>query len=113
MEIEVLMSGKEFVGFYRAKSPIGNAHLVNADQMAKLFEALEAKLAALEEWKESALEVESKWDCQAVGRLLGVQWGSDIRSQIQPGIESLQAEVEKLRKAIKKSHFFVGEASDG
>ena len=59
MEIEVLMSGKEFVGFYRAKSPIGDAHLVNADQMAKLYETLEAKLAAL---VEAAIRLEDDWD---------------------------------------------------
>lgn len=68
-----------------------------------LLTEAEAEITQLKEWKESALEVESRWDCQAVGRLLGVKWGGDIRSKIQPGIESLQAEIAALRDSLEIS----------
>lgn len=45
----------------------------------------------LRAWKDSALAVERSWDCQAVGKLLGIPLGSDIRSQIEPAIRALIA----------------------
>ena len=46
---------------------------------------------ALAAWKESALAVEASWNCQAVGKLLGLPLGSDIRAGIEPGIRKLLA----------------------
>ena len=46
---------------------------------------------ALAAWRRSVLAVESSWDCQAVGKLLNLPLGSDIRANIEPGIRALLA----------------------
>lgn len=62
-----------------------------------------SELRELETWKTSQLKVESVWDEQAVGRLLGVPLGQSIRAAIQPSIEKLQQRVAELEGQTK--HF--------
>lgn len=56
----------------------------------------------LRRWKQECLAVESCWDVQAVGQLIGVPLGGDIRSAIQPAIETLRTENNRLRAALTK-----------
>lgn len=61
------------------------------------IQRLEAEVKQLKSWKEEMLYVESTWDCQAVGHLLGLTLGDNIRANIQSSIEALQAEVKRLK----------------
>ena len=76
--------------------------------------ALREENERLKEWKRSALEVESSWDCQAVAKVIGIPLGEDIRKHILPHILNLrsrlaaaEAKVEKVRKCVDilDSHF--------
>lgn len=57
-------------------------------------------LQRLRAWKAEALAVESEWDAQAVGALLGVELGASIRVAIQPGIATLQREADEAREQV-------------
>lgn len=50
----------------------------------------ESKVKELERWKKEYLELESTWDVQQVGKLIGVGIGRSIHPEIQPAIEMLQ-----------------------
>jgi chromosome segregation ATPase len=56
--IEVLKDGTEFIGFYRSGKPIGDALIVDENQMAARYETLESerdRLAnELDEWQSMA-----------------------------------------------------------
>lgn len=58
---------------------------------------LNARVAELEAWKESALATENLWDVQAVGREIGVDLGEHIRPQILPYIKRLKATLKNIR----------------
>lgn len=73
--------------------PFNDEHVVLAD----FARQLERENAELQRWKSEQLAVESTWDAQAVGRLLGVRLGQPIRPEIQPSIEA-------MREAIKAAH---------
>jgi len=51
-------------------------------------------------WKKQMLLVESKWDEQAVGKLLGIELGECIRANIEPKIIQLIQERDEARKII-------------
>lgn len=55
--------------------------------------AMLKEMQNLKAWKEEEMQVESQWDCQAVGRLIGSKLGEQIKPQIQPYIEWLQADL--------------------
>lgn len=61
------------------------AHLAN----------LNKELAELREWKRQQLEVENQWDCQKIGKMLGVPLGANIREHIAPKIANLNATIER------------------
>lgn len=65
---------------------------------------LNAELSELREWKRQQLEVESQWDCQKIGKMLGVPLGANIREHIELSVTGLldhlanhDAEIAKLR----------------
>lgn len=70
--------------------------------------ALKSERDDLARWKAEALLVESRWDCQRVGKLLGIQLGHDIRPNIEPKIRALleaRHQVEtKLNDALAELH---------
>lgn len=77
----------------------GKVQVVKADfarELERNLAAMTKERNELRAWKESALEVEKSWSCQAVAKLLGLPLGSDIRAGIEPGIMALQAKVERL-----------------
>lgn len=53
------------------------------------YKSLIQELKDLRAWKESAMALESTWDEQAVGKLLGLKVGDNIRPAIEPGIRKL------------------------
>ncbi len=98
----------EIKGLDRALSAQREAHERTTkdlqDALIKLA-ALKIDIATLTDerddlaaWKESALTVESRWDCQAVGKLLELPLGSDIRAQIEPKIRELIRERDEARE---------------
>jgi hypothetical protein len=53
----------------------------------------------LQEWKDSAMQVESSWDAQSVGKLLGFAIGSAIHPQIEPAIREIIKQRDALAEA--------------
>lgn len=68
--------------------------------MSVAFPALADEIERLRAWKAEALAVESMWDVQAIGKLLGVRYGGNIRPAIQPGIENLRELLTRAREHI-------------
>lgn len=66
---------------------------------------LASEVSRLKAWQDEQLAVESSWDAQAVAKLLGVPLGGDIRKAIQPAIERLKAEAEKVRAETLETVF--------
>lgn len=58
--------------------------------------------AALRAWKHEQLQVESQWDVQAIGKLLGLKLGDHVRPAIQPAIERLVAALRPFAEAFRK-----------
>lgn len=71
---------------------------------------LERERDELARWKKEALLVESRWDCQKVGKLLGLRLGEDIRPNIELKIRELldaRHQVEtRLNDALAELHRF-------
>ena len=63
-----------------------------ADEIARLKE----RIAELEAWKESALQVEREWDVQAVARMLNVPLGASIRSAIAKRVPIMVLALEMI-----------------
>ena len=60
------------------------------------LKALTAERDELRRWKDEALAVEASWDCQAVGKLIGVPLGQNIRPCIEPAIRRYQQDIDTL-----------------
>jgi len=58
----------------------------------------------LKRWKEEMLQVESEWDCQKVGDLLGIEWGKSIRKNIEPKIREILKAIQNLRDVEGRHH---------
>jgi hypothetical protein len=68
---------------------------------AKLVDALAEQCDELQQWKDSAMQVESSWDAQSVGKLLGFALGSAIRPQIEPAIREIIKQRDALAEALR------------
>ena len=66
-----------------------DAKVEEFDQLAERLVTRTAERDAAQAWKDSQLLVESEWDPQKVGKLLGVAWGASIRRNIEPKIAEL------------------------
>lgn len=60
---------------------------------------LRARIKRLEEWKESALEVEREWDANAIATLLGAKLGESHRKVIQREVPKLLTRIKRLEEA--------------
>jgi antitoxin component of MazEF toxin-antitoxin module len=77
---------------------------------------LEAKLAAvteqrdeareqrdkLQQWKNDQMTVNSEWDVQTVGKLLGLRIGESITLNIEPKIRELINQRDRLAEALEE-----------
>lgn len=63
------------------------------------YRRLEDEIGTLRRWKEEMLLVESQWDAQEVGTLLGVALGKNIRPKIAEGIRDLQEDLEMVSRS--------------
>jgi DNA repair exonuclease SbcCD ATPase subunit len=61
---------------------------------------LEAERDELKRWKAEQLAVESTWDAQVVGKLIGCKWGEGIREKIEPFIKDTIAERDRLKAEL-------------
>ena len=57
------------------------------------------RIKRLEEWKESALEVEREWDANAIATLLGAKLGESQRKVIQREVPLLLERIKRLEEA--------------
>lgn len=71
------------------------------DQLRAEIERLTRERDELAGWKASAMEVESRWDSQAVAREIALRPGQDIRPAILPGILALRAELSAAREEAR------------
>jgi hypothetical protein len=58
----------------------------------------------LKRWKEEMLQVESEWDCQKVGKILGIGWGQSIRKNIEPKIREILNAIQNLKDVEGRYH---------
>lgn len=70
------------------------------DALGAECDRLRAENERLRDWKESSIEVENRWDVQAVAKLMELLPGSDIRSNIEPYMRRLKTENERLKEDI-------------
>jgi hypothetical protein len=55
------------------------------------------QIAALQRWKDESLAVEESWDCQAVGKAIGIKLGGNIREGILPWVIAAKHAVATLQ----------------
>ncbi len=60
---------------------------------------LNFRIKRLDEWKESALEVEREWDANAVATMLGAKLGESQRKVIQREVPLLLDRIKRLEEA--------------
>ena len=63
---------------------------------------LQDRIKRLEEWKESALEVEREWDANAIATLLGAKLGESQRKVIQREVPLLLERIKRLEKSSQQ-----------
>jgi hypothetical protein len=63
---------------------------------------LQERIKRLEEWKESALEVEREWDANAIATLLGAKLGESQRKVIQREVPLLLERIKRLEKSSQQ-----------
>ena len=68
------------------------------DWAIEVARKLERERDELLQWKKETLLVESQWDEQAVGRLLGLQLGDFIKPNIEPKLRQLIKERDEARE---------------
>jgi len=61
---------------------------------------LQERIKRLDEWKESALEVEREWDANAVATMLGAKLGESQRKVIQREVPLLLERIKRLEEAL-------------
>ena len=87
-EIPTPMTDEIYIA-YGQHNQIG---MVNMTALSRRLEkeatVMSAELVELREWKRQQVFVDSKWDAQAVGKVMNLTLGSDIRPSIQPYIET-------------------------
>lgn len=80
--------------------PIGSTTNAKTDRAACRFPAMQEENARLRAWKESALQVMNKISLQEIANILNLQWGSDISSQILPGLTAFKERAEKAEARV-------------
>jgi uncharacterized coiled-coil DUF342 family protein len=65
-------------------------------------ERLERERDEALQWKKEMLLVDSQWDEQAVGRLLGLKLGKSIKANIEPSLRELLRERDEAREEAKR-----------
>ena len=83
---------KEELAAEKQITKLAHNRAIDSRQRAEIIEA----------WKREQLAVEATWDIQAVGKLIGVGLGENIRPQIYPAIEKLTAELAAAREEIAR-----------
>jgi hypothetical protein len=74
----------------------------NESRLLNSNEELERRIKRLEEWKESALEVEREWDANAIATLLGAKLGESQRKVIQREVPLLLERIKRLEKSSQQ-----------
>jgi hypothetical protein len=69
------------------------------DAQATKIREQQDRIKRLEDWKESALEIESEWDANAIARMLGAKLGESQRKVIQREVPNLLARIKRLEEA--------------
>ncbi len=81
-----------------------------ARQLERECKALREENARLLAWKAEQLQVESSWDCQAVGKEIGVTLGHSIRPAILPYLLKVKAELAEAMRALEGWNSFAIDA---
>ncbi len=70
-------------------------------KLCEFYSAGNIEIEKLQRWKDQILQMDSEWDVQAVGKLLGLTLGDNIRPAIQPGIEKLHALLQEWIETVQ------------
>jgi DNA repair exonuclease SbcCD ATPase subunit len=76
-------------------------HHAEAERLTSEINAVTEQRDRLQRWKDEQLAIEIKWNPQAVGRLLGMTVGDEIREGIEPAIRSLIEQRDRLAEALR------------
>lgn len=90
---------KRIQEMYWATGNLVGDELSAVKQLTSERDALRARVAELEHWKSEQMAVESEWDAQAVGHLLGIPLGYSIRAGIEFKVRQMQAQLAALISA--------------
>jgi len=71
-----------------------------ADEFHNLLFQLRRERDELATWKRASIQVESMWNPQTVGKLLGMTLGDSIHQNIEPKIRELIAERDALKAKL-------------
>lgn len=74
--------------------------------------ALVEEVERLQAWKDAAVEVESKWDAQAIARLLGGALGESTRTVIAREVPRLVERVKRLEEAGERMRLLCADGDD-
>ena len=94
----------------RARLDENDPAVAVASECSKLERELNAaneRIKRLEEWKQSALEVEREWDANSIATMLGGKLGESQRKVIQREVPLLLERIKRLEEAgdaLNNSH---------
>lgn len=89
---------KLFISSKRARASLSKA----CDSLQKELRETKRERNELLQWKKEMLLVESQWDEQAVGKLLGLQLGDYIKANIELKLRQLIRERDEARDALSE-----------
>jgi hypothetical protein len=72
-----------------------------AYMLEKELKQAQDRIKRLDEWKQSALEVEREWDANAVATLLGAKLGESQRKVIQREVPLLLDRIKRLEETLE------------
>jgi len=72
-----------------------------AYMLEKELKQAQDRIKRLDEWKESALEIEREWDANAVATMLGAKLGESQRKVIQREVPRLLDRIKRLEETLE------------
>jgi len=100
--IKILKADKENDSIYESHINEIISRLSAGEEAVKKVAELEKEVERLSQWKTQMLIVESSWDVQAIGKLLNLKWGDNIRKNIEPEIQKLKQQAAAGQRAVEK-----------
>jgi hypothetical protein len=86
----------------KAQEDCTESYLLNEGlKLERELNAANDRIKRLEDWKQSALEIEREWDANAVATMLGAKLGESHRKVIQREVPLLLERIKRLEREIE------------